>query len=166
MRGKGRDSGGAAGAQHRGRGFALIPKPRPRQYAGASALIVRELGASGRVEAASPKLNLLGDALSCNLFGRSSVDDKGSGPLSLCDVDCPNGAVVGNREPNASKVGLLPGEGDTRTGVDAELDHLETVVQEELAEIGGSLPLLLGFHREVKSYEEPAHFVVIGVHGL
>ena len=41
----------------------------------------------------------------------------------------------------------------------------EAVIDEELAEIGGPLPLVLRFDREVKGDHQPAHFVVVRVHG-
>ncbi len=45
---------------------------------------------------------------------------------------------------------LLPGEGNTSPRIDAELDHLAAVVQEELAESGRLLALRSGTDREIE----------------
>ena len=63
-------------------------------------------------------------------------------------------------------VRFLPGEGDARPGINAELDHLIAVIQQKVAEIRRGFPLLPGRHRQIKCHDEPAHFVFFGVHGL
>ncbi|SPE50804.1 hypothetical protein SBV1_1220001 [Verrucomicrobia bacterium] len=62
-------------------------------------------------------------------------------------------------------VGFLAREGNAGTGVNAELDHLEAVIDEKIAEVSGLLALLSCADREIKRYNQPAHFEFLGVHG-
>ena len=56
-------------------------------------------------------------------------------------------------------------EGDAWPSIDAKLDHLKSIIQQEMAEIGGPFPLFLRFDREVKGDHQPSHFVRVRVHG-
>jgi len=113
----------------------------------------------------SPEHNLLG-----HFFGRNrdcgfSVNNERLFPLGFSDVNGTYGTLVGDRQTNPPEVGFLPRKSDAGPGIDAELDHLKAVIQKEISEIGSPFPFFLRFDREVKGDHQPAHFVVVRVHG-
>ena len=63
-------------------------------------------------------------------------------------------------------VGFLPREGNAGAGINAELDHLISVVNQKVAETSRLPALLLGSHWKIECDNQPAHFEFFGVHGL
>ena len=113
----------------------------------------------------SPEHDLLGHFFGRDWHGGFSVNNERLFPLGFGDVDGTNGTLVGNGQTNSPEVGFLPRKSNAGPGIDAELDHLETVIQKKISEIGGPFPFFLRFDREVKGDHQPAHFVVVRVHG-
>jgi len=86
--------------------------------------------------------------------------------LRLGNEEDAHVSFFGDIFANAVDMGFLACEGDAGAYVEAPLQHLEAVRKKEFAKISGAFALFLGADGEVKSYEEPTHFVFSSNHGL
>ena len=67
--------------------------------------------------------------------------------------------------PDAICVSLMPSIRYTGAGIEAPLQHLETIVFEPLAEVVSCLALWLCSDRKIECDYEPAHFVFVDIQG-
>jgi hypothetical protein len=112
-----------------------------------------------------PEQNLFGHVFGRHFFGGLAMDDGAAFPLTAGDKEGPDAAFGWQVGTDAGEVGFLPGKADAGAGIDAVLNHEIAVIQEEIAELNGGAPFILGDHGKVIGDDQPTHFVFVCVHG-
>ena len=112
-----------------------------------------------------PDLNLLGYFFRARFFCGRATDDEGSFPLGTSHVESPDFSLGGYAFSYAIEMGFLPSKGHARPSIDAELNHLKPIIEQEAAETGGGFALRLRHNGKVKRYDKPSHFEFFHIHG-
>ena len=113
-----------------------------------------------------PELNLLRYFLGGDLRCRCAIDDKRPFPLRPRNEDRTYAPLWRKVFLYVINMGFLPRKRNARPRINAELNHLKTVIEKELTKVGRPFPLLSGAHRQIEGNYKPAHFEFFGVHGL
>lgn len=85
-----------------------------------------------------------------NLFGRRAVDHKSAFPLGSSHEKGADFAFRWDAFPNTVEVRFLSRETHAWPRIDAELDHLKSIIDEKLSKGGGSFPLSPGDDRQIE----------------
>ena len=91
--------------------------------------------------------------LSFRFGSGGTLNDIRAFPLRPGDENRPHAAFRRQVLFEPFNVRFLSGERHTRTSVQAELDHLVTVIEQIIAEISRGLALLFRANGQVKSYD-------------
>jgi len=97
-----------------------------------------------------PKLDLFRQILRFHFNGRCALNNMRALPLSPRHQYRPYAAFGRKIFFEPSDMRFLAREGDARPRIYAELDHLITVINQEIAEVRGSLALFPGAHRQIE----------------
>lgn len=120
---------------------------------------------NGRFSRQLPQLHLFRHAFGGAFPHREAMHHKRFFPLGPGHKKRPDTAFRRKMLFDAANVSQLPRKTDAGASVEAVLDHEIPVVEKKLPESCRPTPLGLRQDRQVKPYNQPAHFEFLSVHG-